>query len=149
MKTVPKPKKKKRYPRIRRDPLDALVSEFTRKRAIKRVGGCERCEAKKHDIQQDNGKVLPAWKQLQCSHYHKRRKQSTRYDEDNCVGLCYGCHQHFEEERDEYKAWMINLLGEREFDLLSARMRIIGKPDTEGLKLYYKERIKGLENENL
>ena len=119
--------------KIRIDSLDTLCSEYIRKRALSRVHGCERC-----------GRYKESYKQLQCSHYHKRRKQSTRFDEDNCNGFCFGCHQYFEENRDEYTVWMKQQLGDK-FDMLEGRMRQIGKPDREAIALYYKEQIKILE----
>ena len=72
--------------------LDSLFSEYIRKRAISKVGGCERCLTPKFDIQKDNGDIFPAWKQLQCSHFIGRSKKSTRLDEDNCIGICGACH---------------------------------------------------------
>lgn len=122
--------------KIRVDPLDTLFSEFIRKRAMQRVHGCERCLAWK-----------PTYIDLQCSHYHKRRKQSVRFDEDNCIGICFGCHQYFEENRDEYTEWMIDYLGEQTFDLLKARTRqVYPRPDKKLLTLYYQEKIKELGN---
>lgn len=121
--------------KIRRDPLDTLFSECIRRRAMNRVHGCERCGAGKVD-----------YKQLQCSHYHKRRKQATRFDEDNCNGFCFGCHQYFEENHEEYTAWLIAHLGEREFDMLSGRVRITyPKPDREAIRLYLKDFLKRMK----
>ena len=134
--------------KVKRDSLDELFSEFIRKRAIKRVGGCERCLTSKYDKQKEDGKIFPAWRQLQCSHYHKRRKQSTRFDEDNCNGFCFGCHQYFEENRDEYTEWMIAQLGEDKFNMLQARMRNTWpKPDRELIGIYLKEKIKEVDDE--
>ena len=134
--------------RIKRDKLDDLFSEFVRKRAIAKVGGCEKCLAQKHDIVKDNGKILPAWKQLQCSHFEKRRKQATRFDEMNCNGFCFGCHQYFEENYEEYKVWLIAQIGEYEFDLLNGRARITyPKPDRELVRLYIEQKIEEVNNE--
>lgn len=123
--------------KIRLDALDKLFSQFIRQRAIRLVHGCERCKAWKE-----------SYKKLDCSHFHKRRKQSTRYDEMNCNGFCFGCHQYFEENRDEYEWWLKNHIGEREFDLLNARVRIMGKPDKVAIAIYLKEKIKLLEGNN-
>lgn len=121
--------------RIKLSPLDILFSNFIRLRAMKRVGGCERCLTPKVE-----------YTQLQCSHYHKRRKYSVRWDEDNCNGFCFGCHQYFEENRDEYTIWMTNLLGEERMNMLAGRMRHTHpKPDEELIGLYLKELIKVLE----
>ena len=117
--------------KIRIDPLDTLFSQYIRLRAIQRVHGCERCLTWKAD-----------YKELQCSHYHKRRKKSVRWDEQNCNGFCFGCHQYFEENRDEYIAWLQQHLGEREFDMLLGRMRVPARYlDKEAIRLYYKAKI--------
>lgn len=111
-------------------PLDKLFSAFIRRRAMSRVGGCERCLRPKTD-----------YKQLQCSHFHGRAKKSVRWDEDNAVGLCYGCHKHLTSFPLEHTDWFREHLGELNFDLLEARMRVIGKPDREALTLYYKSKV--------
>lgn len=122
------PRKRKHY-RIRIDPLDKLFSEFIRRRD----GFCQRCWGHR------------GWKNLQCSHYIKRRFRATRWDEDNCCALCFGCHQYLEERPEEHKEFMIMRLGEQKFDLLLGRSRV-NKPDKAGLTLYYQEKIKLLEN---
>jgi len=133
--------------KIRIDPLDELFSHYVRLRAIKRVGGCERCLAPKFDILKDNGDILPAYKQIQCSHYHKRRKLSVRFDESNANGFCFGCHQFFEENRDEYTLWMKFYLGQEQLGMLANRMRIsYPRPDRKAIEIYLKEQIKQLED---
>jgi len=120
--------------RIRLDPLDELFSEFIRKRAIKRVGGCERCLAPKTD-----------YKQLQCSHFFGRAKKSVRWDEDNAVALCMGCHAYFTAHPLEHIEWFKARLGDK-FNLLRARARTPARYiDKEAIRLYLKAKIKELE----
>ena len=120
--------------KIRIDPLDTLFSQYIRMRAIQRVHGCERCLAGKVD-----------YKELQCAHYKGRRKKSTRWDEDNCSGLCFGCHQYFDENRDEFTEWMKERLGNR-FDLLNSRARTPARyTDKNLLTLYFKQKIEELK----
>jgi len=116
------------------EPLDKLVSEYVRRRAIERIGGCERCLSGKTD-----------YKQLQCSHFHGRAKKSTRHDEDNLAGLCAGCHMYLTAHPLEHVEWFKNHLGQEAFDLLNSRMRIPGKPDKAALILYFKEKLKEVE----
>ena len=115
-------------------PLDKLFSEFIRRRAMVRVHGCERCLT---------GKV--SHMQLQCSHFHGRRKRSVRWDEDNAVGLCPGCHMHLTSHPLEHVEWFKAHLGEYEFNLLSSRMRSTKKIDQKLLTLYYTKKIQELE----
>ena len=127
--------------------LDSLFSEYIRKRAIKEVGGCQRCLTPKHDIQKDNGDIFPAWKQLQCSHFHGRARQSVRLDESNAIGLCGACHMYLTAHPLEHVEFFKNLLGETEFDFLNGRMRNTWpKPDKTLLTIYYKERLKEVKD---
>ena len=112
------------------NPLDKLVSEYIRKRS---GGYCERC-----------GKYY-GWRGLQACHFHGRRKQSVRFDEDNLVALDFGCHQYFHENPKEFEAFMKSRLGEYKFNLLQARSRP-QKIDKELLTIYYKNKIE-VENE--
>ena len=115
--------------KIRIDPLDKLFSQYIRMRAIERVHGCERCGAGKVDF-----------KELQCAHFHGRSRKAVRWDEDNGVGLCFGCHQYLDSHAMEKVEWFKTHLGEEVFDLLNARLR--GKPDKVALMLYYKEKLR-------
>ncbi len=94
--------------KIRITALDKKFSLYIRERAN---WSCERCF-----------KVYrPPTKALQCSHFHGRRKKSTRFDPDNCSALCMHCHQYFGENPIEHVAFMRNKLGERRFNLLTLR----------------------------
>ena len=120
--------------KIRLSPLDKLFSEFIRKRAIAMSQGCERCLSYKAD-----------YKELQCSHFYGRSRRSVRWDEDNAVGLCFGCHQYLSSHPQEHVDFFKQRLEDR-FDMLEGRMRQIGKPDIEALTLYYTEKIKEEDN---
>ncbi len=122
--------------------LDDLFSQFVRRRAIKRAGGCEKCLRPKTDIQKENGDIFPAWKQLQCSHYEGRSSKVVRFDESNAAGLCGNCHIYLEHHPHEHTEWFKEYLGEREFDLLTARARNRERPDIGLLMIYYTEKIK-------
>lgn len=126
--------------------FDILFSESIRKRAIKLVGGCERCLTPKHDILKDDGKLFPAWKQLQTSHFWGRVKKAVRWDEDNAVGLCGACHLYFTAHPAEHTRWYKEHLGEQAYDLLEARAHIPQKPDEKALEIYLKSKIKELED---
>jgi len=125
--------------------LDNICSEYIRRRAIAEEGGCQRCLTPKHDIQKDNGKVLPAWKQLQCSHFIGRSRRAVRYEEDNLVGLCAACHIYLTSHPLEHVRWFTEHLGEEKMDFLLARNRSRVKPDEKLLTLYYREKIKELD----
>ena len=121
--------------RVKIKPLDRLFSEYIRKRAMGRVGGCERCLASKSD-----------YRQLQCSHYHSRRKASTRFNEDNAVGLCAGCHLYLGGHPLEHTEWYRKKIGEERFTLLEIQAAQIVKPDQTVVKLYLEQKLKEVLN---
>ena len=120
--------------RIKRNALDAKFSKYIRTRD---KWTCQRCNT-----------YYPEGKRrgLHCSHFHGRRKGYTRYDPDNCDALCYGCHQHFGENPDKYKAWKEGRLGKRSFVLLAARAMHI-KPDYNLIKIWLSHELKKMEEE--
>ena len=134
--------------RIKLDALDKLVSEYIRRKAIKEVGGCERCLAPKYDIVKEDGSIFPAWQQLQCCHFHGRGNHSVRYDPDNLAGLDFGCHQFLDSHPLEKIEFFKQRLGEDRFNMLNSRMRQMGKPDKKLLTLYYQSKIKEVDNGN-
>lgn len=133
--------------KIKLTKLDTLFSEFIRKRAIKAVGGCERCLTPKYDKQKDNGDIFPAWKQLQCSHFWGRGKQSVRYDEDNAVGLCGACHMYFTAHPAEHAKFFQAKLGLDKYDYLEYRAYHSEWNDGKLIEIYLKEKIREVNNE--
>lgn len=114
--------------KIRIDKTDMIFSKFIRLRA---GGICEYC-----------GKL----KILQCSHFHGRRKRSTRYDPDNACALCFSCHQHLGENPYEHTEFFKKRLGSERFELLNIRANMIVKVDKERAKAELKEKIKLIEH---
>ncbi len=116
--------------KIRRDKLDTLFSEFIRRRAVARIGGCEYCGKGKR------------WQDMDCSHFHGRRKLSTRYDPDNCAGLCRPCHFFLGEHPNKHADWFEKRLGSDRYEQLNIRAETICKNlDREKLTLDIKKMI--------
>lgn len=129
-KTPPKIRKKSSGLRIHRDKLDELFSTYIRTRD---GFTCQRCGVKS--------------KNVQCAHFHSRRKQSVRFDPDNACTLCMGCHLYLDGNPMDKVEFFRNRLGQIAFDLLNSRARITyPKPDKKALTLYYQQKIKELEN---
>lgn len=127
--------------------LDDLFSIYIRKRAMQRVGGCERCSTLKYDIQKDDGSIYPAWKQLQAAHCHGRGKHTLRWDIRNGAGLCGGCHKHIDAQITAKEELFRRLLGEEECERLYilAEMNTKQAPiDYTLVEIYLKEKIKEL-----
>lgn len=132
--------------KIRLDALDKLASEYVRRRAIAEVGGCQRCLTPKYDIQKEDGSIFPAWKQLECSHFIGRSNRAVRYDTDNLVGICAGCHLYLTSHPLEHVEWFKSRLGEQAFDMLNSRMRTPSRyVDKEAIGIYLKIKIEEYE----
>jgi len=130
--------------------LDALASEYVRKRAMQRVGGCERCKTLKFDITKEDGSIFPAWKLLHWAHYRGRNKHSVCWDESNAAGLCGGCHTHLDRNPEEKVEFFRVLLGQEEFDRLNLRaeVRMRGMAtDYKLIGIYLKGLIQDLEHD--
>lgn len=78
---------------------------------------------------------------IHCSHYWGRGHESTRFDPDNCVALCYGCHRLWGhgDLRDDYKAYMEKRLGKQGFKNLAIRAQQYCKRDDKLIKIYLKQ----------
>jgi 5-methylcytosine-specific restriction endonuclease McrA len=118
-------------PRIKICKEDKMFSQYIR---WERDGGnCQRCG--KHYDQPSQA--------LHCSHFYGRAKKATRFDPNNCVALCYGCHQYFEQRKNaEYADWMKERIGEGEFEALTRRANSYIKYDKakEAFWVWYKSR---------
>lgn len=117
--------------------LDNLFSEYIRKRAMQRVGGCERCHSQK-----------TSYKDLQTMHFHSRKKHTVRWDERDAAGGCGGCHLYLDSHPQEKIDFFRNLLGELEYDKLYiiANMTTKQSPiDYNLLEIYFKQLLKELE----
>jgi len=129
----------------KRSPEDVLFSEYIRKRAIMRVGGCERCGAQKYDIEKDKGEILPAWKLLHCAHLISRVHHGTRWDPDNALGLCPGCHFFIDREPKVKELFIIEKIGLYAYQQLLIRKAGVHRIDHAALMLYLKKQIEELK----
>ena len=82
---------------------------------------------------------------LHCSHYWGRGHESTRFDPDNCVALCFWCHLRWGhgEGRSEYMTFMIARLGQERYDALSVKAHTIKKRNDKADEIYIKELLNG------
>ena len=110
--------------KIKIDALDKLFSRYIRNRDR----CCQRCGSSKS---------------LQCCHMHSRRHQNTRFDPDNAVALCFGCHQYLDSHPIEKIEFFQARLGGQGFDLLRARSQEACKIDREAIKLWLQKELNG------
>lgn len=80
------------------------------------------------------------------SHFHGRRKETVRFDSQNCDFVCRVCHAfiHTDEGAEVYDQWKQKQLGMIDYKLLLLRANTIGKRDDFLTKLYIKELTKTL-----
>lgn len=84
---------------------------------------------------------------LTTSHFHKRRKESVRFDPENSDAACRPCHRFVEdtpEGQQALKAWKLNQLGEQRYKLLEVRAQTPGHRDDFLTSLYIKQLNKDL-----
>jgi len=134
---IKKPRRKKTEQQKWIVRLDALASEFIRRRAMQEVGGCQRCSQGKID-----------WHGLDWAHYHSRDKHSVRWDESNAAGLCGGCHRYLDGHAYEKVEFFRILLGQEEFDRINLRAEVrirSATTDYKAIEIYLNMKLGELE----
>jgi len=95
-------------PKLKIFPSDSIWSKYIRTRDN---WTCQRC----------NKKYAPPTSALHCSHFWSRGNWSVRFDFFNCQALCYGCHSYLGGNPQEHREFILNKLGQKEFDALQKR----------------------------
>lgn len=96
---------------IKRDKRDIVFSHYVRARDGWR---CQRCGTYYPEGQRQG---------LDSAHFYGRRNKGTRWDGENAVALCRGCHQWFGEHPEHFKAFMHARLGESRYNALAYRAK--------------------------
>lgn len=122
-------KRGKRMRGVRIDPADKLFSLWVRWRAGWK---CERCGAQ-FDVGSQG---------LHCSHFWGRAREATRFDPENCVAHCHGCHAHLTANPELHREWKLKQLGEEKYARLTVRAQLTAKKDRVMAKLYWQEKLK-------
>jgi hypothetical protein len=91
----------------------------------------------------------PPTQGLHNSHYWGRARESTRFEPDNCIALCYGCHRIWGhgDGRDEYTAFMKKKLGEKRWKTLMLQANAYQKKDDKLMTLFVKGLLKMQANQ--
>lgn len=116
---------------MKRTTADKLFSEIIRTRDN---WTCQRCNKtiNKHSPTARQG--------LHCSHFIGRSRYNTRFDEMNCVALCYGCHRYFTSHPFEHHEWYFKRIGEENIVELHARSNMRAGDNGLPRKSYYNSR---------
>ena len=118
---------------IKRRPADILFSKYLRQK----IGRCEVCGRKGEGELGIAGLVV--------SHFHGRRNESTRFDENlNCDILCINCHRLFHESPARYVEWKKKKLGEKRYKLLTLAANQYRRKDDKLIILFLKQELSKL-----
>lgn len=102
-----------------KDKCDLLWSKI-----IKNIGECEKCHSRT--------------KALNSAHIMSRRYLQTRWDLENGLCLCVGCHFWAHQNPIEFTHWVEEYLGEDIIEKLRKKANYIGKVDLEEVHIYLK-----------
>lgn len=81
---------------------------------------------------------------LHCSHYRGRKGERARFSLENCVALCYGCHQYFDEtNRPAYEEFKRRQLG-KEYDNFNNTIGLYKRKDRKLEAIIWREALKQL-----
>ena len=104
--------------KIKLDKADLIFSKYIR---LRDKFICQRCR-----VAHPNGNGL------HCAHFWSRRHENTRFDSDNCLALCFGCHQRLDADKQgEFREMMIKRLGEDRYRKLEQQHYLTKKKDRE------------------
>lgn len=124
--------------KIKIDTADRYFSMFIRLRD----GECRRC----HSLVQFNYKGDPVSHQM--SHFQGRRKEATRFDQENGDTLCFRCHQYFTENPAEHYIWQVKIKGQDTVNAIIIRSNIHKKKDRKMEAMIWKQAYNDLKGEN-
>ena len=88
---------------------------------------------------------------LQCAHIYGRRKKITRWDMDNAVTLCAGCHRHYTEHPLSFHDWLEKTLGEGHMAILREKSNGIMKTNAalrKEIAKHYREQVTAFEQDD-
>ena len=105
---------------VKRDKKDKLFSQIIRERSDYK---CETCNK---DFRETPGK-------LTCSHINSRIYSATKWDPDNAIAQCFGCHKKAERLPIWFTMELERIFGRR-------RLEIVHEKTTSGLRFNEKEK---------
>ena len=119
--------------KIKRGPLDKLFSTIIRTRD----GWTCQCCHKKY-TERSGG--------LHCAHAFSRRHLGIRWEEDAACALCFGDHQFLDSHAEEKIAFFRARIGDKRYDELYARTKVLFRVDETMVLLRLRSRHKELLN---
>lgn len=122
--------------RVKLDKADLIFSRYVRLRD----GRCVFCG--KPGEPTKKGKIGG----LQASHYFGRGRESVRFDPENVDAVCFADHVRYgSEDREGYRQFKVNQLGEKGYQALVVRANTYAKKDRKMSYLIAKGLLDGLK----
>ena len=90
---------------------------------------CQRCDKR----------YIPPTNALHCAHIFTRGAKSTRFNVDNCVSLCYGCHSYLDSHPLEKYDWYSKKYGKSKFERIRLKSHLPEKLDYKLIELWLDE----------
>lgn len=119
---------------VKIDKADAIFSKYIRKRD----GRCMKCGLPVVF----NAKGDPV--SHQASHFQRRAKEMTRFDEENVDCLCEDCHREFTLNPRAHYAWQVQMKGQDKVNEIVLRSFQYKAKDREASYQYWRKRYKAL-----
>lgn len=116
------------------DPADRVFSQYIRIKQRK----CQRCGSPV----EFNANGLPI--SHQASHFQRRGKENTRFDEENVDTLCENCHAHFTANPKEHYAWQVKQKGQEKVNEIILKSHQYKNKDRDEAYKYWRKRLKDL-----
>ena len=116
---------------MKRDKFDIIVSKITR---LREGNCCEACKIK--------------FDRTECAHIFGRRHKSVRWDLDNVLCLCHGCHRKYTENPVDFTRFLERYMGIDALDKLRLkawRTKKWTKTEKADLYEYLKAKLKEVE----
>ena len=109
MKRSPLKRNTRLRPRRRKRDQDVPFADEIKKRDF---WACRRCQLHR------------GWVVIQCAHiFGKQAYPKVRYDPQNAIALCKGCHRWAHDHPFEFRDWVVGWMGQAAFDALGRRAR--------------------------
>ena len=86
---------------------------------------------------------------LHCSHNFSRRHRTIRWCKENCIPLCYSCHQWFGGEPLDSGKWLEDFIGIGTVELLREKMNSkvkVSKLEEKEIAAHYRKQLKIIED---
>lgn len=119
---------------IKIDAADIAFSQYIRLR--------DRCCMRCYSPVKLNEKGMPV--SHHASHFWGRGRENTRFDPENVVTHCHGCHAYLTANPEEHRAWKLKQIGQERYDALMLRANTYKKKDRRLELMIWREAIKSL-----